>query len=148
MSPRVGLDSDGAIGPGLHPGLHAQVGSWLRIADGAPPPRVKCTGNYVNNRAAEIDAKRAGFDGVIMLTSQGKVSEGSGACIFIVRNGRLITPDVGSDILESVTRDTVLDMAVEVTGLGRRNSSSTYSSAGTAKKTTLPASAFAFVVSS
>lgn len=101
---------------GVGGGAHVAVSSWLRIADSALPPRVKCTGNYVNNRAAEIEAFESGYDGVLMLTSDGKLSEGSGACVFLVRDGRLVTPDVGSDILESITRDTVLRLAEELTG--------------------------------
>jgi len=94
-------------------GIHVRVGSWLRIADNAMPPRVKCTGNYVNNRTAELEARRDGYDGVIMLTAAGKVSEGSGACLFIARDGVLHTPDLASDILESITRDTVMQIAEE-----------------------------------
>jgi branched-chain amino acid aminotransferase len=101
---------------GVGGGVHVTVASWRRIADAALPPRVKCTGNYVNNRAAEIAAMVDGYDGVLMLTADGKVSEASGACLFIVRGGRLITPDVASDILESITRDTVLALAEAVTG--------------------------------
>ncbi len=101
---------------GVGGGVHVTVGSWRRIADAALPARVKCTGNYVNNRAAEIAAMQDGYDGVLMLTADGKVAEGSGACLFVVRDGRLITPDVGSDILESITRDTVLALAPEVAG--------------------------------
>jgi len=97
-------------------GIHVRVGSWARLADNALPPRVKCTGNYVNNRTAEIEAKQDGYDGVIMLTAAGKVSEGSGACLFLVRDGRLHTPDVASDILESITRDTVLKIAPHTVG--------------------------------
>jgi branched-chain amino acid aminotransferase len=101
---------------GVTEGIHVRVGSWARIADNALPPRVKCTGNYVNNRAAELDAKRDGYDGVIMLTAAGKVSEGSGACLFMLRDGRLHTPDVASDILESITRDTMIKIAPETIG--------------------------------
>ena len=101
---------------GVGEGIQVRVGSWARIADNALPPRVKCTGNYVNNRAAEIDARQDGYDGVIMLTAQGKVSEGSGACLFIVRDGRLATPDLASDILESITRDTIIRIAPETVG--------------------------------
>ncbi len=97
-------------------GVHVCVSSWQRIADAALPARVKATGNYVNNRAAEIAAMQDGYDGVLMLTAQGKVAEGSGACLFLVRDGRLITPGVDSDILESITRDTVLALAPEVAG--------------------------------
>jgi branched-chain amino acid aminotransferase len=101
---------------GVTSGIHVRVGSWARIADNALPPRVKCTGNYVNNRAAEIEARQDGYDGVIMLTAAGKVSEGSGACVFIARGGRLHTPDLASDILESITRDTLIRVAPETIG--------------------------------
>ena len=101
---------------GVTNGIHVRVGSWARIADNALPPRVKCTGNYVNNRAAEIEARQDGYDGVIMLTAAGKVSEGSGACVFIARGGRLHTPDPASDILESITRDTLIRIAPETIG--------------------------------
>ena len=60
-----------------------------------------------------MEARRDGYDGVIMLTAAGKVSEGSGACLFIVRDGVLHTPDLASDILESITRDTVIQIAGE-----------------------------------
>ncbi|MGH7104676.1 MAG: branched-chain-amino-acid transaminase [Acetobacteraceae bacterium] len=98
-------------------GVHVAVSSYTRIADNALPPRVKCTANYVNNRAAELEARRNGFDGVLMLTERGKVSEGSGACFFMVRQGVLHTPDVASDILESITRDTVIRLASERLGV-------------------------------
>jgi branched-chain amino acid aminotransferase len=94
-------------------GVHVCVSSYTRIADNALPPRVKCTANYVNNRAAELEARRNGFDGVLMLTDHGKVSEGSGACMFMVRDGALHTPDTNSDILESITRDTMIRLARE-----------------------------------
>ncbi len=114
----VGLVAGALPRPSAGPGggMHVTISSWFRIADAALPPRVKCTGNYVNNRVAEIEAFQDGYDGVLMLTAQGKVSEGSGACLFIVRAGRLVTPDVASDILESITRDTVLHLAEEITG--------------------------------
>jgi branched-chain amino acid aminotransferase len=95
-------------------GVHVCVSSYTRIADNALPPRVKCTANYVNNRAAELEARRNGFDGVLMLTERGKVSEGSGACMFMVREGALHTPDTTSDILESITRDTMIRLAREM----------------------------------
>ncbi|WP_374298097.1 branched-chain-amino-acid transaminase [Sphingomonas sp.] len=92
-------------------GVHVAIGTYARLGDNVLPPRVKCTANYVNNRAAELEAKRNGYNGVLMLTERGKVSEGSGACFFMVRNGVLHTPDTASDILESITRDTVIQLA-------------------------------------
>ncbi|MGH7071073.1 MAG: branched-chain-amino-acid transaminase [Acetobacteraceae bacterium] len=99
-------------------GVHVATSSYTRIADNALPPRVKCTANYINNRAAELEARRNGFQGVLMLTDRGKLSEGSGACFFMVRNGALHTPDVTSDVLESVTRDTVIRLAREKLSIG------------------------------
>lgn len=98
-------------------GITAKVSSIARLSDNAMPPRVKATANYLNNRAAEIEAQRDGYGGALMLTAAGKVSEGTGACLFIVRDGRLITPDTGSDILESVTRDTIIRLARETLGV-------------------------------
>lgn len=103
--------------PKLETGIHVGIASWQRIADNALPPRVKCTANYINNRAAELEARAAGYDGVLMLTADGKLSEGSGACLFLVRDGRLVTPDTGSDILESITRDTIMTLARVELGL-------------------------------
>lgn len=97
--------------PRLETGMAAMISSYTRIADNVLPPRVKCTANYVNNRAAELEARAAGYDGALMLTQEGKLSEASGACVFLVRNGRLITPDINSDILESITRETVIELA-------------------------------------
>ena len=103
--------------PAVANGVHVQTSTYQRVSDNALPPRVKCTANYVNNRAAELEAKRNGFNGVLMLTDRGKVSEGSGACFFMVRNGAIHTPDVSSDILESITRDTAIALAKETLGL-------------------------------
>jgi branched-chain amino acid aminotransferase len=101
-------------GKSLQTGVRVAVSSWQRIADNALPPRVKCTANYVNNRAAELTARLDGHDGVLMLGADGKLSEASGACVFLVRSGELVTPDVASDILESITRETVIESARRV----------------------------------
>lgn len=99
-------------------GCTAQVSSWERISDRAMPARAKANANYNNSRFAGIQAKVDGYDAAIMLNSRGKLSEGQGMCLFIIRDGRAITPSVTSDILESITRDTVIcllqDMGVEV----------------------------------
>ncbi len=99
-------------------GIGMMVSSYARIADNALPPRVKCTANYVNNRAAELEARDAGYEGALMLTADGRLSEATGACAFLVRRGRLITPDVTSDILESITRETVIELARDKLKLG------------------------------
>lgn len=97
-------------------GIGVGISSWRRISDNAMPPRVKSVANYVNNRAAEMEAKANGFPAALILTDRGKVSEGAGACFFMVRDGKIITPDTSSDILESVTRDTIIRKARESLG--------------------------------
>ena len=94
-------------------GCSAQVSSWLRVSDHAMPLRVKCNANYNNGRLAMIQAHADGYDAAIMLTNQGKVSEGPSMCFFMVRGGVLVTPSVTSDILESITRQTILDISRE-----------------------------------
>ena len=92
-------------------GLHFGISTWRRLDDNASPPRVKATANYLNSRLAGLDAKERGYEGAIILTARGTVSEGPGGCIFLVRDGLLITPSVTSGILESITRDTLLKFA-------------------------------------
>jgi len=94
-------------------GKNFTVSSWQRLDDNASPPRVKASANYLNSRLASIQAKESGFEGAILLTSNGKVSEGPGGCIFLIREGVMITPSVSSGILESITRDSVLKIAKE-----------------------------------
>lgn len=97
-------------------GMSLGISSWHRLSDNASPPRVKCTANYQNGRLAQLQARRDGYDGALMLTSRGKVSEAPIACLFLVRGGRLITPDKSSDILESITRDTIITLYREMAG--------------------------------
>jgi branched-chain amino acid aminotransferase len=94
-------------------GKNFTVSSWQRLDDNSSPPRVKASANYLNSRLASIQAKESGYDGAILLTSNGKVSEGPGGCIFLIREGVIITPSVSSGILESITRDSVLKIAKE-----------------------------------
>ena len=94
-------------------GKNFTVSSWQRLDDNSSPPRVKASANYLNSRLASIQARESGYDGAILLTSNGKVSEGPGGCIFLIREGVIITPSVSSGILESITRDSVLKIAKE-----------------------------------
>lgn len=93
-------------------GIRAQISSWRRMSDNSLPPRIKCGANYANARLARFQAQTDGYDDAIMLNEAGKVGEGPGACLFMVRAGRLITPDLTSGILESITRETIIDLAV------------------------------------
>lgn len=95
-------------------GVSAQVSSWVRVADNAMPMRVKCNANYNNGRLASMQAQADGYDTAIFLNSRGKVSEGPGMCFFIVRDGKAITPSTSNDILESITRTTVLQILEEL----------------------------------
>lgn len=92
-------------------GIAMHISSWRRMSDNSLPPRIKCGANYANARLDRFQAQQDGYDDAIMLNEAGKVGEGPGACIFFVREGRLITPDITSGILESITRDTILRIA-------------------------------------
>lgn len=96
--------------PLLERGISAGVCTWRRIDDNVMPPRVKAAANYMNSRYAMMEARLNGFDNAIMLNRDGTVAEGPGACLMIVKKGKVITPTVTSGILESVTRFTLLDL--------------------------------------
>jgi len=98
-------------------GMSLGVSSWVRLSDNASPPRIKSTANYHNARLTQLQARADGYDGALMLTDRGKVSEAPIACFFMVRDGVLITPSVSSNILESITRDTILTLYREMTGV-------------------------------
>lgn len=94
-----------------HKGLRAGVASWRRIDDTAIPGRAKICGAYVNSVLAGDEARRNGHDEAIFLTQDGHVAEGATCNIFVVRNGKLITPPVTDNILEGITRDTIMTLA-------------------------------------
>jgi len=92
-------------------GLKATVSNWVRISDNIIPSRAKVTGAYINAALANDDATLDGYDEAIMLSQDGQVAEASSSNLFIVRQGRLITTPVTSDILEGITRNVVFQMA-------------------------------------
>lgn len=92
-------------------GLHAGVVSWRRVQDNAIPGRAKICGAYVNSALASDEARRNGFDEAIFLNEGGHVAEGATCNIFLVRNGKLITPPGTENILEGITRACVIDLA-------------------------------------
>lgn len=98
-------------------GLHACVSSWHRIDDNTAPARAKLTGIYVGSALAKTDAVKSGFDEAIVMTAEGHVAEGSAENIFIVRDGVVITPPVTDNILEGITRLTVMELASTELGL-------------------------------
>ncbi|MDQ2887164.1 MAG: branched-chain amino acid transaminase [Chloroflexota bacterium] len=91
-------------------GLNVCTSSWRRANSNAMPVRAKVTGAYVNSSLAVDDAKAAGYDEAIMLTHDGYVSEASSCNLFILRNGRLVTPALSEDILEGITRNSLMEM--------------------------------------
>lgn len=95
------------------PALKACISSWERINDNALPPRAKVGANYINGRYAHLQARHDGYDLPIFLGSDGKVAEGAGACLFMLRSGQLVTPPTTSSVLESITRDTLMVLARE-----------------------------------
>jgi branched-chain amino acid aminotransferase len=90
------------------------VSSWTRISDNAIPSRGKITGAYINSSFAKDEAEEVGADEAIMLSAEGKVAEGSGCNLFIVRDGVLITPPITGDVLEGITRRSLLKVAEDL----------------------------------
>jgi len=95
-------------------GISVMVSSWRRLEDNTIPARGKITGAYVNAALAKTEAHLNGLDDALLLCQDGRVSEGSAANLFIVRHGNLITPPVTDDILEGITRATLMGLAVEM----------------------------------
>ncbi|MGA7670901.1 MAG: branched-chain amino acid transaminase [Nitrolancea sp.] len=89
------------------------VSSWQRIEDDIIPSRAKITGGYINSSLAKDEAAESGYDDAIMLNRDGKVAEASGANLFIVRNGALVTAPITADILEGITRRSLVEFARE-----------------------------------
>ena len=125
---RVGVSPDGQdafaivalpFGEYLHAekGIHAGVSSWRRLEDNAIPARAKICGAYVNSALASDEARQNGFDEAIFLNESGHVAEGSTCNLFMVRHGKLITPPVSENVLEGITRDTVMQLAQREMGL-------------------------------
>ena len=103
--------------PSTSKGINCCVSSWERINDNSMSPRVKVGANYINSRAAQLEALQNNYDSAIFLNNQGKVAEGPGSCLFIIRNNKLVTPPLTASILESITRDTIIEIAKNDLGL-------------------------------
>lgn len=92
-------------------GINVGISSWRRLDDNAIPARAKVNGAYVNTALAKTDGHACGFDDVIVLTNEGHVAEGSAMNLFIVRHGQLITSAITENILEGITRSTIVELA-------------------------------------
>ncbi|HUT68249.1 MAG TPA: branched-chain amino acid transaminase [Dehalococcoidales bacterium] len=93
------------------------VSSWHRPEDNVIPPQIKAAGIYINNALAKTEAVSNGFDEAIMLAPDGHVSEGSGENIFLVKDGKLVTPAAYNSILMGITRNTVIELAEKELGI-------------------------------
>jgi len=96
---------------------HVTISSWRRIDDNAVPARGKISGAYVNSALIKTDAMQAGFDEALVLTNEGHISEGSAENVFMLRDGVLVTPPITDNILEGITRRTIITLARELLGL-------------------------------
>ena len=95
-------------------GLKVGVSSWRRIADNAIPSRAKISGGYINSALARTEAEKHGYDEAIFLTQDGAVAEGSAENLFIVRDGVLVTSAKTDDVLEGITRRSIMQIAQDM----------------------------------
>ena len=96
---------------GQRTGISTMISSWERVGPNVIPHVAKATGIYLNSMLATTEARRAGYDEAIMLTHDGFVADGPGENIFVVKNGKLLTPPLSMSILPGITRDTIIHIA-------------------------------------
>jgi branched-chain amino acid aminotransferase len=98
-------------------GLKVAVSSWRRVDDNVIPARAKIVGSYVNSALAKSEAMLNGFDEAIVLTHDGHVSEGSAENLWMIKDGKAITPSVSDNVLEGITRNVVAELLQEEMGV-------------------------------
>ena len=96
---------------GQRTGITTMVSSWERVGPNVIPHVAKATGIYLNSMLATTEARRAGYDEAIMVTRDGYVADGPGENIFVVKDGKLLTPPLSMSILPGITRDTIIHLA-------------------------------------
>jgi branched-chain amino acid aminotransferase len=96
---------------GMAQGVRMKISSWQRHSPNAMPPAAKGTGMYINSSMAKIEAVKAGYDEAVLLSPQGYVSECTGENLFVVRQGRIITPPLSAGALEGITQSSVMSLA-------------------------------------
>ncbi|HEX2042471.1 MAG TPA: branched-chain amino acid transaminase [Acidimicrobiales bacterium] len=96
---------------GLRRGVRTKISTWHRHSPNAVPVAAKGTGGYLNSSLAKVEALKAGYDEAILLSPQGYVSECTGENLFVVKNGRILTPPVAAGALEGITQDSVTTIA-------------------------------------
>lgn len=99
---------------GLVNGVRAKTSSWVRIGANMIPTGAKAAGVYINSSLAKVEAVKAGYDEAIMLNEHGRVAEGSGENVFIVKDGTLLTPPLSEGVLQGITRQSVLQFATDL----------------------------------
>ena len=95
----------------LSKGITAKISSWTRVGPNVIPHVAKATGIYLNSMLATTEANRGGYDEAILLTDQGFVADGPGENIFVVKDGRILTPPLSTSILPGITRESVIEIA-------------------------------------
>ncbi|MBU0518698.1 branched-chain amino acid transaminase [bacterium] len=98
----------------INVGVDVRVSSWTRIAPNTFPAMAKCGANYMNSQLIKMEAMAEGYIEGIALDANGYVSEGSGENIFIIRDGKILTPPLGASVLPGITRDSVITLAREM----------------------------------
>jgi len=96
---------------GLANGIRAKISSWTRIGANMIPTGAKAAGVYINSSLAKVEALKAGYDEAILLNEHGRIAEGSGENIFVVRDGVLLTPPLSEGVLDGITRGAVMRFA-------------------------------------
>lgn len=91
--------------------LSCCISSWRRISEQSLSPRIKCGANYINSRMGQREALRNGYDTCLFMNGEGKMAEGPGSCLFMVLNGEVITTECTDSVLDSITKDTVIQIA-------------------------------------
>jgi branched-chain amino acid aminotransferase len=95
-------------------GISAMVSSWRRVGPNTIPHAAKATGVYLNSMLATHEARRGGYDEAILLTEDGRIADGPGETIFMVKDGAVFTPDLGASILPGITRDTIIQIGQDL----------------------------------
>jgi branched-chain amino acid aminotransferase len=98
----------------LAEGVDVCISSWNRIAPNTLPALAKAGANYMNSQLIRMEAHHNGYAEGIALDSEGRISEGSGENIFVVRDGKIITPPLGSSVLPGITRDSIVTLASDM----------------------------------
>ena len=95
---------------GKFSGAKCKISKWVRIDSKSQPMQAKSAANYSNAALARMEALNSGYDEAIMLNNNGKVAEGSAENIFVLKNGKITTPPLDADILNGITRDSVIKL--------------------------------------